>query len=92
MIRYGIIAKGRVQRVGFRRFARQCANDCFLTGWVQNLPNGDVEMEAQGEKKDIERFLALLYRGTLWIRVDQLQFTLLSLKDENSEKVFDIRQ
>lgn len=53
-----IIFFGRVQGVGFRFTALRTANRCELVGWVRNLPDGSVEMLAQGRKADIEQCLA----------------------------------
>jgi len=44
---------GQVQGVGFRFTARDIANRYMLTGLVRNLPNGAVEMIAQGPSDDI---------------------------------------
>ena len=49
-----LIFHGRVQGVGFRFTAHRIANRNYLTGWVRNLPNGCVEMIAQGRAEDIE--------------------------------------
>jgi acylphosphatase len=48
-----IILTGRVQGVGFRFTALDAANRYHLTGLVRNLPNGAVEMVAQGRPDDI---------------------------------------
>ncbi len=45
--------KGRVQGVGFRYTALRIASRCELTGYVKNLPDGSVEMLAQGDPQDI---------------------------------------
>ena len=49
-----IIFSGRVQGVGFRFTAYRIADRYRLTGWVRNLPDGTVEMLAQGSEQDIE--------------------------------------
>ena len=49
-----IIFKGRVQGVGFRFTAHNIAKRNMLTGFVRNLPDGSVEMLAQGQLQDIE--------------------------------------
>ena len=49
-----IIFQGRVQGVGFRFTALNIANRYELTGQVRNMPNGTVEMIAQGNKDDIK--------------------------------------
>ncbi len=54
MIAKSIIFTGRVQGVGFRFTARRAANRRQLTGFVRNVPNGSVEMLAQGRSEDID--------------------------------------
>jgi acylphosphatase len=54
MIAKSIIFTGRVQGVGFRFTARRAANRRQLTGFVRNVPNGTVEMLAQGCSEDID--------------------------------------
>ena len=49
-----IIFIGRVQGIGFRFTALNIANRCQLTGLVRNLPDGSVEMLAQGYPGDID--------------------------------------
>ena len=51
------IFKGRVQGVGFRATVKAYAQQLKLTGFVRNLPDGDVEIRAQGEKSSLERLL-----------------------------------
>lgn len=45
---------GRVQGVGFRFTAQRIAMRYELTGYVKNLPTGQVEMLIQGHPEDIE--------------------------------------
>lgn len=54
MIAKHIIFKGHVQGVGFRYTSYRAANKSQLTGWVRNLPDGSVEMLAQGQAQDID--------------------------------------
>ena len=49
-----IIFTGRVQGIGFRFTALDTANRLNLVGTVRNLPNGTVEMMAQGPIQDID--------------------------------------
>ena len=46
--RWHLIFSGQVQFVGFRYTAYCIARELRLTGWVDNLPDGRVEMEVQG--------------------------------------------
>jgi acylphosphatase len=49
---------GQVQGVGFRYTANRIAGRYNLTGFVRNLPDGDVEMLAQGPEQDIDHCIA----------------------------------
>ena len=55
IIRKHFFFKGRVQGVGFRYRAQNAASLYSVTGWVKNLYDGSVEMEAQGTEEDIRR-------------------------------------
>jgi acylphosphatase len=48
-----VIFIGRVQGVGFRFTAHRIAHRHQLTGFVRNLPDGTVEILAQGPTQDI---------------------------------------
>jgi acylphosphatase len=49
---------GRVQGVGFRATAEHIAGRYPVTGYVRNLPDGRVELLAEGARPDVEAFLA----------------------------------
>jgi acylphosphatase len=49
-----IVFSGRVQGVGFRFTALNIADRYELKGYVRNLPDGDVEMFAQGSAEMID--------------------------------------
>jgi len=57
------IVHGRVQGVFFRAATRDHARHLGLKGTVRNLPNGDVEVYAQGDKATLERFVSMLENG-----------------------------
>lgn len=50
--------KGRVQGVGFRYSAIDEARRLGLSGWVRNLPDGDVELVAEGRNRALRRLAA----------------------------------
>ncbi len=54
MLAKRIIFIGRVQGVGFRFTARRAASRRQLTGFVRNVPDGTVEMLAQGRPEDVD--------------------------------------
>ena len=57
-----VIYKGRVQGVGFRYTAQQLAEGFPIAGYVRNLPGGDVELVAEGEREQVDAFLAAVAR------------------------------
>ncbi|MDX8046188.1 acylphosphatase [Gracilibacillus sp. S3-1-1] len=84
-----VIVEGTVQGVGFRYFTLSTAVDHHITGWVKNLDNGTVEIEAQGDHSEMEQFLAKIKRGpTIFARVKQIHVT--EKEPTNLYKAFDI--
>lgn len=51
------IFSGRVQGVGFRATVRALGRQAKLTGSVENLPDGRVEILAQGTREQLDQFL-----------------------------------
>ena len=67
------ILSGRVQRVGFRWFTLEAAQREGMTGWVRNLPDGRVEILAEGESEALERFERAIRQGPPGARVDEVE-------------------
>ena len=63
---------GRVQGVGFRAFCHGAASGRSVRGWVRNLPDGDVEMEAEASPETLEALLAHLSSAHPWARVERM--------------------
>ena len=55
------IVTGKVQGVWFRQSTMEKARSLKLTGWVKNLRNGDVELEAYGDVEQLR-----LLKEWLW--------------------------
>jgi acylphosphatase len=66
------LVSGRVQGVGFRYFTLEAAAAEGLSGWARNLPDGRVEVLAEGEAESLDRFALKLARGPASARVDEL--------------------
>ena len=49
---------GRVQGVGFRYQAAQAAKEYEVSGFVVNLPDGRVQLEAEGEPAEVDAFVS----------------------------------
>ena len=67
------MVSGRVQGVGFRYFAQDVAQREGLSGRVRNLPDGRVEVEAEGDEETLERFERALWRGPFQARVEHVE-------------------
>lgn len=64
--------RGRVQMVMYRDYASRKARGLGLAGYVKNLPDGSVEVVAQGERPNLERFKETLKKGSALSRVDRV--------------------
>jgi acylphosphatase len=51
---------GQVQGVGFRATAEEIARNYRVTGWVKNLPDGRVQLLAEGPEEEVRRFLTAI--------------------------------
>ncbi len=61
--RLHVFVRGIVQGVGFRFFVYQHGNLLKLRGWVRNCLNGDVEVLAEGSRKDLDHLLERIKEG-----------------------------
>ncbi len=60
---------GRVQGVGFRYQTSQVAKEYDVSGFVENLPDGRVHMEAEGSPVEVRAFIAAVHeRMTGYVR------------------------
>ena len=88
MIARQYLVSGRVQGVGFRFFAEAAGIRAGLFGWVRNLPDGRVEIFAQGSANDFPSFEREIRRGPPGARVGDVDVSGARLEDLAG---FDIR-
>ena len=71
----GVYARvlGMVQGVGFRFFTQRKAQEYGLVGYVRNMPDGSVEVYAEGDREVLEAFILDLRRGPMMARVDDVK-------------------
>lgn len=68
-----ITVSGRVQGVAFRKYTHQMAKKYKITGFVKNLDNGSVYIEAEGQLEQIEKFIAWCHKGSPFSHVEKVE-------------------
>ncbi|OPY26646.1 MAG: Acylphosphatase [Methanocella sp. PtaU1.Bin125] len=71
-----ITVRGIVQGVGFRPFVHRIARESHVAGYVKNLGTS-VEIEAEGDDRDVEAFVAKLRVGPPLSRIDSVEIAYL---------------
>ena len=89
MIRRHMFISGDVQGVGFRYRANYAAKRLGLTGYVRNLYDGRVELEVQGERELISRFLAEIDAGS-FVHMEDIEEKDMPLDPD--EKAFHVKR
>ena len=64
--------KGRVQGVWFRASTKQEANNLRIHGFVRNLLNGDVYIEAEETEDQLQKFIVWCEKGPTNARVHEV--------------------
>lgn len=81
IIRKHFYFSGRVQGVGFRYQACRIARNLGLTGYVKNLWDGRVELEAQGEERVVWDLVSILHKQP-YIRIEDMEIRDMEPKSE----------
>lgn len=63
IIRVHALISGQVQGVSFRYYTERAAKHLGLSGWVKNLPDGRVEVIAEGEEVSVNELIKILKQG-----------------------------
>jgi acylphosphatase len=71
-VRLSAIVYGRVQGVFFRDTARRQAWALGLTGYVRNLPDGTVEVVAEGPQDTLQQLLEQIGTGPSGAQVEKV--------------------
>jgi acylphosphatase len=88
-LHYNITVKGRVQGVWFRKHTKMKADELDIQGFVKNLPNGDVYIEAEGTLLQLNAFIEWLHKGSPHSRVYVVETETDELK---GHKYFEIKR
>jgi len=69
--------QGRVQGVGFRRWAvAQAEAIGGISGWVHNEYDGSVQIMMRGEEEKIDKMILACQQGSPFSRVDRVSFVI----------------
>lgn len=82
-----IIITGRVQGVFFRHFSRREAQKLSIKGFVKNLPDGSLYIEAEGEEKNLDKFVKWCQKGPSFAKVEQIKTTESPNKNFNKFEI-----
>lgn len=55
---------GSVQGVYFRAAMQEASQDLHIFGWIKNNSDGTVEIEAEGEPGDVDKFVDRVREGS----------------------------
>jgi len=87
MTRAHVIFSGRVQGGGFRWTTLRVSRGFAVTGFVKNLPDGTVELAAEGDQAEVQRFLDAV-AGELASNIDHTD--LARSESSGASSSFDI--
>ena len=89
--RVRVVYRGRVQGVGFRFTTLEISRNFNVSGYVRNMPDGSVELEAVGGSATVDAFLeSVAERMASNIREQDRQM-LPTAEANPATAVFDIR-
>jgi acylphosphatase len=80
---------GKVQGVFFRASAKDKAQELGVRGFVRNEPDGGVYVEAEGEEKALDQFVAWCSRGPATANVGKI---ITTESDPKNFVLFEIRR
>jgi len=73
---------GYVQGVFFRYTTRKVARKLGLTGYVKNMPDGTVYIEAEGPKEKLFELLEFSKQGPTYAKVEKVEYEFTTPTNE----------
>lgn len=74
MRHFDIQVKGKVQGVFFRASTKAKARELNINGYVQNQPDGNVYIEAEGNDDNLQKLIDWCHYGPSAAKVDSVEF------------------
>ena len=87
-VRLHYIFRGTVQGVGFRFYAFHSANMFGVTGYVRNMSDGGVELEAEGDIESIGNMLEKI-RSSMFIDIESIECEDVPPQNSRSFEITD---
>lgn len=84
---YNIYVSGRVQGVGFRYSTLQKAKEIGINGFVRNMSDGSVYIEAEAEESVLDKFYLWCTKGKPPARVFGINFSESNFENFASFKI-----
>ena len=82
-IRKHYILYGSVQGVGLRYRAYYAAQQLGVTGYIRNLDDGSVEMEAEGNREALAKMMEIISSGH-FVDIERIEEMMVSLQNDGS--------
>ena len=82
-----LIIKGRVQGVYYRASAKEVADLLGIKGWVKNLPDSNVEVNATASEETLQKFIAWSKDGPPRAIVDEIIVEEITFQEFNNFKI-----
>ena len=81
----GVTVHGRVQGVGFRMFVAMTADRLSVSGWVKNLPDGSVRLQATGPRPALDELIVIVRQGPGGAHITEVETQKLKTPTATSE-------
>lgn len=78
-----LLIYGRVQGVFYRVSAKQQADILGIKGWVRNLPDGQVEVFAEGDESAVRKLITWCHLGPPGARVEKVTLTQMKTNEQH---------
>ena len=82
-----IIIYGKVQGVSFRASTQNKALELSIKGWVRNLRNDAVEVHAEGNRENLDKFINWCQKGPLLAEVSTCDLNWIIPEEINNFKI-----
>lgn len=89
MVKVHLVVRGKVQGVFYRANTKKKAEEFLLCGYVKNLPDGSIEVIAQGPKPKVDELVEYCMHGPDAAYVEDIDIEY-SDDDEDIDK-FEIK-